>query len=208
MVKSAAKPDRSGISLVLNLLLMGSVLSPGVGKAAAARPASVLVEAEAFDNPGGWVVDPQFMDVMGSPYVLAHGLGRPVPDAVTTVELPGPGTYHVWVRTKDWVATWKAPGAPGRFQLLIDGQTVGTTLGTQGAEWHWQSGGVVRIENRRITLALHDLTGFEGRCDAILLTTDDASVPKRPSLAASSISSWWVAAWRGHARRSRPHGSV
>jgi len=186
MVKSAAKPDRSGISLVLNLLLMGSVLSPGVGKAAAARPASVLVEAEAFDNPGGWVVDPQFMDVMGSPYVLAHGLGRPVPDAVTTVELPGPGTYHVWVRTKDWVATWKAPGAPGRFQLLIDGQTVGTTLGTQGAEWHWQSGGVVRIENRRITLALHDLTGFEGRCDAILLTTDDASVPPShdPELAA------------------------
>ena len=57
-----------------------------------AGPVSVLVEAEAFGNRGGWVVDPQFMDVMGSPYLLAHGLGRPVPDAVTTVELPGPGS--------------------------------------------------------------------------------------------------------------------
>src|SRR5438067_12994638 len=39
-----------------------------------ARPVTLLVEAESFSNPGGWVVDPQFMDQMGSPYLLAHGL--------------------------------------------------------------------------------------------------------------------------------------
>jgi len=175
--KSETESKAPRISVLLGLLAVTSVLAIDTEKAVAAGPASVLIEAEAFGNCGGWVVDPQFMDVMGSPYLLAHGLGRPVPDAVTTVELPGPGVYRVWVRTKDWVATWKAPGTPGRFQLLVDSQPLGATCGTQGAEWHWQSGGVVRIENQRIALALHDLTGFEGRCDAILFTTDETLVP-------------------------------
>ena len=34
---------------------------------------SVLVEAESFDEKGGWVVDQQFIPSMGSPYLLAHG---------------------------------------------------------------------------------------------------------------------------------------
>lgn len=174
------------MSVLLGLLVVTSVFPAGMEKTRAAGPASVLVEAEAFGNHGGWVVDPQFMEVMGSPYLLAHGLGRPVPDAVTTVELPAPGAYRVWVRTRDWVATWKAPGTPGRFQLLVEGRPLGATFGTENTEWHWQQGGTVRIENRRSTLALHDLTGFEGRCDAVLLTTDDTLVPPNhdPELAA------------------------
>jgi hypothetical protein len=94
-----------------------------------AVPATVLVEAESFDQCGGWVIDPQFMDQMGSPYLLAHGLGRPVQDATTTLRFPQSGTYRVLVRTKDWVAQWNAPGAPGRFQLLVDGQALQTTFG-------------------------------------------------------------------------------
>ena len=43
----------------------------------------VLVEAEGFADPGGWVLDQQSMDRMGSPYLLAHGLGVPVKDAST-----------------------------------------------------------------------------------------------------------------------------
>lgn len=31
------------------------------------------IEAESFENKGGWVVDQQFMDLMGSPYLMAHG---------------------------------------------------------------------------------------------------------------------------------------
>jgi hypothetical protein len=40
-------------------------------------PSTILVEAEDFDNYG-WVLDSQFETLMGSPYLLAHGLGRPV----------------------------------------------------------------------------------------------------------------------------------
>ncbi len=146
----------------------------------------VLVEAESFTHLGGWVIDPQFMDVMGSPYLLAHGLGRPVADATTEVEFPAPGAYHVWVRTKDWVAQWKAPGTPGRFQLLVSGKPLETVFGTEGAAWHWQDGGRVQIPARRVPIALHDLTGFEGRCDAVFFTADEKFTPpnKGPAMAA------------------------
>ena len=136
----------------------------------------VLVEAESAAEAGGWVVDQQFMDLMGSPYLLAHGLGEPVQDAVLQVEFPTAGTYRVWVRTRDWVAPWKAPGAPGRFQLMVDGKPLAETFGTEGAEWHWQDGGTVEVGSQA-TVALHDLTGFEGRCDAILFSADHGFVP-------------------------------
>lgn len=46
--------------------------------------ASVLwVEAESFRQKGGWSVDQQFIDQMGSSYLLAHGMGVPVKEAST-----------------------------------------------------------------------------------------------------------------------------
>ncbi len=138
---------------------------------------TVLVEAEQFKNQGGWAHDCQFMDQMGSPYLLAHGLGVPVEDAVTTVRLPKAGTYRVWVRTYDWVAPWNTPGTPGKFQLLVDGKPLETTFGTEGAEWHWQDGGTIDFDVTTAKLALHDLTGFEGRCDAILFSADEGFTP-------------------------------
>jgi hypothetical protein len=150
-----------------------------------ANAATLLVEAEAFAAHGGWVVDQQSMDVMGSPYLLAHGLGEPVAEATTTVTVPEAGVYRVLVRTRDWVATWAAPGAPGKFQVVIHGKPLPVIFGTQGAEWHWQDGGRVELAPGKATLALHDLTGFEGRCDALLLTTDaNLSPPNRdPAMA-------------------------
>jgi len=147
--------------LVLALALSGSVNAQN----------AVLIEAEAFDDPGGWVNDQQFMDLMGSPYLLAHGIGVPVEDAKTRVALPAAGTYRVWVRTRDWVAPWGATGAPGRFQLMVDGVALPTTFGTEGAAWHWQDGGEVEV-GVTAEVALHDLTGFEGRCDAIVFSSD------------------------------------
>ncbi|MBP34707.1 MAG: pyridine nucleotide-disulfide oxidoreductase [Roseibacillus sp.] len=148
--------------------------------------ATLLVEAESFTSQGGWVVDQQSMDQMGSPYAMAHGLGRPVADAVTTVELPEAGSYRIWVRTRDWVGQWKQPdttesmlakGSPGVFQVVLNGKAVAATFGEAGAEWHWQDGGAVKLPAGSLELRLHDLTGFNGRCDAIVLTTNTALVP-------------------------------
>jgi FAD dependent oxidoreductase len=131
----------------------------------------LFVEAEQFASHGGWELDQQSMEQMGSPYLLAHGLGIPVKDATTTVTFPSAGRYRVWVRTRDWVAPWKAPGAPGKFQLLVNGKAIPETFGTKSATWHWHDGGIVEV-TRKAHLALHDLTGFEGRCEAILFCKD------------------------------------
>ncbi len=146
----------------------------------------VLIEAESFENPGGWKLDTQFIEIMGSPYMLAHGLGRPVEDATTTVDLPSPGKYHVFVRTKDWVGKWDAPGSPGKFQLSVDGEIHSHTFGATGADWHWEVGGSFTTDKKRISLGLHDLTGFDGRCDAILLSKDAASPPNDSTV----LSAW------------------
>ncbi len=131
---------------------------------------SLLLEAESFEQPGGWSLDTQFIRHMGSPYLIAHGIGKPVTDAITKVEFPETGRYHVFVRTKDWVARWKADGQPGKFQLIVDGVTLKETFGTKGADWNWQDGGTVEIKNKSVSVSLHDLTGFDGRCDAIVFT--------------------------------------
>ena len=134
------------------------------------EPASLLVEAESFGQHGGWSLDTQFIRHMGSPYLIAHGLGKPVADATAKVTFSETGSYRVFVRTKDWVARWKAEGQPGKFQLIVDGVTLKETFGTKGAEWNWQDGGTIEIKDKSVTVALHDLTGFDGRCDAILFT--------------------------------------
>jgi len=59
----------------------------------------------------------------------------------------------------------------------MDGQALPTVFGTQEAEWHWQDGGTVRITKQQVRIALHDLAGFEGRCDAVLFTTDPNFTP-------------------------------
>ncbi|MEX0670396.1 MAG: FAD-dependent oxidoreductase [Pirellulales bacterium] len=139
--------------------------------------ATVLVEAESFAAPGGWGLDTQFIREMGSPYLIAHGLGKPVADATTQVMFPTAGTYHVFVRTKDWVARWNAPGTPGKFQVLVNGKPLAETFGTKGAAWDWHDGGPVTVPAGESTVALHDLTGFDGRCDCIVFTNDAAPPP-------------------------------
>jgi len=129
---------------------------------------SIFIEAENFNDKGGWVVDPQFVEQMGSPYLLAHGMGKTVKDATTEIKVENTDTYHVWVRTKNW-----APGdweAPGRFLVSIDGKKLDNQLG-KNPGWNWEYAGNINLKKGDFKISLHDLTGFEGRCDAIYLTT-------------------------------------
>jgi hypothetical protein len=149
----------------------------------AAEEDSLFVEAESFAEHGGWKLDTQFIGEMGSPYLLAHGLGRSVENATTNAMFAVPGSYHVWVRTKDWVARWGATGAPGKFKLVVNGTELETEFGTNGAEWAWQYGGTVDISEAETTLELKDLTGFDGRCDAIYFSLKKEVPPSGESLA-------------------------
>ena len=170
---------------------MKSILTSLALTLAATLPAAaadrLLLEAESFQNPGGWSLDTQFIEIMGSPYLLAHGLGEPVKDATTTATLPSTGKYRVWVRTKDWVAPWGAPGTPGRFQVIINGQPLAETFGTKGKAWSWHDGGIVEATETKLNVALRDLTGFNGRCDAVYLTKDLGENPPDES---APLSAW------------------
>lgn len=148
---------------------------------------SVMVLATTFADKGDWIVEQQFVLQMGSSYLLAHGIGTPLEkDAVTTVEVPAEGDYHLLVRTKNWTAFWSEGKTPGIFSVKVDGVADAAEFGTgcegatrsERAAWYWQQGGTWHLTAGTHTLALHDLTGFDGRCDALILTTSD-EVPDR-----------------------------
>jgi hypothetical protein len=142
---------------------------------------NLLIEAESFKDKGGWLVDPQFVEQMGSPYLLAHGLGKPVLDAKTEISIKKSGNYHFWVRTRNWAeGDWLAPG---RFKLKINDYTFPENLGTQKG-WAWQFVGRQSLKRGSHQLSLLDLTGFDGRCDAIFISTSDTHPPSEKKMLA------------------------
>ena len=150
------------------ILLLAVLLASGF----CARAGGIFIECESFFDKGGWVLDQQFIDEMGSSYLLAHGMGKQVADASTTVNIPAEGLYTVWARTYNWTSPWSEKPGPGKFQIKIGKKILKPVLGSTGKCWEWQNAGQIRLKAGQTTLALHDLTGFEGRCDAVYLTSD------------------------------------
>lgn len=164
---------RKFIAIILTALIIHSVNAKSI--------TSLFIEAESFQNKGGWVVDQQFMDLMGSSYLMAHGLGTPVSDATTTVNFAKTGEYTVFVRTYNWTSPWTTKEGPGRFQLTVNGRALNNKiLGTKSNAWEWQEVGKVKINSKTVTIGLRDLTGFNGRCDAIYFTMDNVLPPNEP----------------------------
>lgn len=126
----------------------------------------IWLEAESFEDTGSWSNDSQYVDLMGSPYLLATGVGKPVKDAITTAAVSASGTYRLWVRCKDWLPEYH----PGLFQVLIDGDLSHTTFGKADTDaWQWIDGGAFDLKEGEIKIRLHDLNGWWGRCDAVVL---------------------------------------
>ena len=148
--------------------LVAALVALSIGSLRIAAADIVWLETEQFEEFGGWVNDSQFVDQMGSPYLLADGIGAPVKDAVTRVNLPSAGRWRLWARTRDWAPKHH----PGRFQILLNGKPVGREFGASGKNgWCWEDGGSHELSGK-IELCLHDLTGYYGRCDVVVLTTD------------------------------------
>lgn len=145
----------------------------------------ILIEAASFATRGGWKLDTQHYQQMGGCYLLAHGLGKPVANAKTTVRLPAAGAWHVQVRTRDWCAgDWPSPG---RFRVLLNGTPLATTFGDKPG-WAWHHGGRVELPAGPLEVQLEDLTGFDGRCDAIYLSREPAAQLPNDDLA--KLAAW------------------
>ena len=148
--------------------------NPESSEAGTAIDGFYYIDAEDFDDYGGWQVDNQFVHIMGSPYLIAAGVGTPVKDAATTINILKSGQYHVWVRDRNWEQEF----APGRFRVLVNGTPLKMEFGAAPFDnWTWEYGGKVKLKKGSVDLALHDLTGFYGRCDAIILTKDANYIP-------------------------------
>ena len=157
---------------------------------AATMASGVLVEGASFARRGGWQLDTQHYQQMGGCYLLAHGMGKPVANASTTVAIPQSGMWHVWVRTRNWCpGDWQAPG---RLKLRVNGSALATEFGTEHEHWHWQKGGTVDIASAgSVEVELEDLTGFDGRCDAIYFSRESSPVLPNENLRE-------LAAWKDH----------
>ena len=136
----------------------------------------IFIEAESLKTKGGWVVDSASMEMLHSAYLMAHGMGVPVADAYDGIEITCSGDYSVWALTRDWTAAWNVADPAGKFEILLDGKPLTNTLGTNGKAWAWQLAGQQYLSKGIHTLSLHDLTGFNGRCDAIYIT-DSTDTP-------------------------------
>lgn len=162
------------ITLKLKTFLTALLATACMTASAAGR---IFLETESFAEKGGWCLDQQFMDQMGSPYLLAHGMGKPVADASTTFHVKQKGQYHVYVRTYNWTSPWTGKKGPGAFHVALNGLALDSELGTAGSAWNWEYAGSIRLGKGANRISLKDLTGFDGRCDAIWLTTDRDDVP-------------------------------
>lgn len=161
-------------SLIAGLAASFTVAASGTTGSAGA--AATAVYPQSFT--GGWALDCQFMDVLGSPCLLAHGMGRPVPDARAVVELPSAGRWRVAVRTRNWLPDdcsypVSAADYPGTFRVLVDGKALGKTFGRGAKRWAWEDGGEVDVKRRRVTVTLRDEDGFDGRCAGVVFYRGD-----------------------------------
>ena len=128
---------------------------------------NLLVEAESFSDRGGWVLDTQFIEKHGLSLFVGAWFGAPSQRCDDQSEIPRPpeSTRSLFERKTGWRSGIRR-GLRAKFQISVDGKRLETLLGTQGKDWFWQPAGTVKIANANVTLGIHDLTGFDGRCDA------------------------------------------
>ena len=152
-------------------------------KAAAAAIAAVVavltasarridVHPQSFDA-GGWGLDVQFMDVIGSPCLIAHGRGIRVTDATAKVTVPEAGRWRVWVRSRKWV------DSAGRFKVAVGARELGRVFGALQKEWAWEDGGELELPAGESEVRLVDLDGFDGRMAGVALVKDGVA-PQGP----------------------------
>jgi hypothetical protein len=159
-------------------VLLGAWVSLLAGVEAGA--ARVDIYPQSFDA-GGWGLDVQLMDVIGSPYLIAHGRGIRVTDATASVTVPEAGRWSVYVRTRKWVE-----GA-GRFKAVVGGKELDHVFGASQSEWAWEKGGELELPAGETEVRLVDLDGFDGRVAGVTLAKGEGIPQGALSLADAEV---------------------
>ncbi len=110
-----------------------------------------------------------------------------VVDAMTAVEVPHDGVYHVWARAKDFANYMPRTR---RYRVTVDGEPLPEEAGKHGAEgWAWERMGTVDLAAGEHMLGLRALRSRFARCSHLLLTTGEVD-PNRTPL--SALARWRV----------------
>ena len=84
-------------TLMLPFVVLLAVMSANLFcVASTSEKENIILECECFDDKGGWSIDSQFIDEMGSSYLIAHGLGKPVDNAQTKFKISKSTLYNIF----------------------------------------------------------------------------------------------------------------
>mgnify|MGYP006281041707 FL=1 len=163
-----SKRHRNHAFLVL-IVAVSAFLSPLMPRVRSADAATVLVEAEHFEFPNGWL--PQGKGKALNNEVLfakPPEPGKQVRDAMTMIRLPAAGTYHVWTRALDF-ATYQQ--GVRRYKVWIDRKVSPRAAGQHGDDgFAWEKVDTRQLESGRHMLGIRYVQSYP-RADAVLLTT-------------------------------------
>ncbi|MFH1498458.1 MAG: hypothetical protein ABII82_11590, partial [Verrucomicrobiota bacterium] len=149
-----------------------------LGPCLRAAPEKLLVLAQDFQFPGGWMTETR-AGSLGTRVLRTPGTDL---DALVAVNVSSKSEYAVWARALDF--THERPGAR-RFTVEVNGARLPGEAGDHGHDgWAWERLGAVRLDAGETMIGLVDTARFFGRCDAILLSADPEFDPNAQSRAA------------------------
>ncbi|MDE6125661.1 MAG: hypothetical protein K2G30_01765 [Muribaculaceae bacterium] len=153
---------------------------------AAEAQSSYLIEGEAFQFKGKWVVE-KSSECLGTAMlrVFQDNDSSPEADALTVVDIAEAGTYQVWTRSQDFLGSVR----PRTYTLTV-GDAKMAPSGAHGyAGFRWERVGEAVLPKKQTLLRISDTGLYYGRCDAILLTKDATIDP-------NTLTNTEVARWR------------
>jgi len=156
-----------------------------IWNAANAQNKAYLIEGEAFQFKGKWVVE-KSSDCLGTAMLRVFNDGDTSlsADALTVFDITEAGTYQVWTRSQDY----ENSARPRTFTLSIDGKTMNESGAHGVPAFYWEHVGEISLEKKKVLMRLSDTGQYYGRCDAILLVKDSLINPN--SMTNSEIARW------------------
>ncbi len=136
----------------------------------------IWIDAAAFDNYGGFVLETQFVREMGQSYLMANGTGIAVAPASVTFKVNEGGSYRFYIRTKNWCEEH----APDGLILEVDGKRsehISSKMHIK--DWYFEIGADFALEKGEHILKVYDTTGWFGRFACVVVTNDYDFVPSR-----------------------------
>lgn len=181
-MKRLMKKILTGLIVMLLLALCGSI-------AALAADVTICVLPQDFAKSlGTFTVTTENAEMGAYKNTALRGLTNRNPDssvpAQVCIEIPQDGEYVVWGRSRDFdTETGKR-----NLRIAIEKKTFPHVFGAHGKyEWVWEQAGTATLQKGVITLRVNDISGYYGRLDMILLTTDKSYVPPQENSALDAV---------------------